>query len=143
MSRKNQHHSLPIFQKAQLLFKLVESFVACLPDDDEYIQATKSILLEDAMIIPAKIVAAEGGDLYSIRMQNAALIREHAMNLYVLVGSFDFQEDYKDKAYLKLIREEVEAFRLLYINWVESFDTNNHIWDDWGLFNPPGGNSTK
>jgi hypothetical protein len=71
-------------------------------------------------------------------MQNAALIRDHAMNLYVLVGSFEFQENYKDKAYLKLIREEVEAFRLLYIDWVESFDTNNHIWDDWELFNPPG-----
>jgi hypothetical protein len=27
---------------------------------------------------------------------------------------------------------------LLFIDWVNGFDTNNHIWDEWGLFNPPG-----
>lgn len=137
MSGIHQYRSLPIYQKAQLLYKLVESLVASLPEDDEYIQATKHMLLEDAMIIPAKIAAAEGGDLYSIRMQNAALIREYAMHLYVQVGSLEFQESYKDIAYVKLIRQELEAFRQLFIEWVESFDKNNHIWDDWGLFNPP------
>ncbi|MGL2963444.1 hypothetical protein ACSVH2_06455 [Flavobacterium sp. RSB2_4_14] len=116
----------------------MESLIATLPEDDEYIQDTKHFMREDAMMIPAKIAGAEGGDLYSIRMQNAAIIRDHAMHLYVQVGSLRFHETYKNLEYVKLIRSEIDAFRLLFIEWVEGFDTDNHIWDDWGLFNPPG-----
>jgi len=138
MSRFDETHKLPLFQKAELIYQLVESLVASLPEEDEYIQDTKHLMREDAMIIPAKIAGAEGGDLYSIRMQNASLIREHAMHLYVQVGSLRFHKSYKDLEYIKLIRKEIDEFRLLFIEWIESFDTNNHIWDEWGLFNPPG-----
>ena len=27
---------------------------------------------------------------------------------------------------------------MLFIDWIHSFETNNHIWDECGLFNPPG-----
>ena len=138
MSRYDKIKSLPVYQKAELLFQLVESLVASLPEDDEYIQATKESMRADAMIITAKIAGAEGGDLYSIRMQNAALIREHAMSLYVQVGGLRFHKSYKDLEYVLLIRKEINEFRLLFIDWVNSFDTNNHIWDDWELFNPKG-----
>jgi hypothetical protein len=83
MPRLDEIQKLPIFQKAELIHQLVESLVASLPDKDAYIQDTKHLMREDSMIIPAKIAGAEGGDLYSIRMQNAAIIREHAMHLYV------------------------------------------------------------
>jgi hypothetical protein len=71
-------------------------------------------------------------------MQNAAINRDHAMSLYVQVGALRFHESYKDLEYVKLIRKEIDEFRLLFIEWVNSFDTNNHIWDEWGLFNPEG-----
>ena len=138
MSRIDKYKTLPIYQKAELIFQLVEALIASLPEDDEYIQGTKHLMMEDAMIIPAKIVGAEAGDLYSIRMQNASLIREYAMHLYVHVGSLRFHENYKELEYVKLLRKEIDAFRILFIEWVEGFDANNHIWDDWGLFNPPG-----
>jgi hypothetical protein len=92
----------------------------------------------DAMLMKVKIVGAEGGDLYSIRMQNAARIREYTMHLYVQVGSLRFHESYKDLEYVKLIRKEIEEFRLLFLAWVNNFDPTNHIWDEWGLFNPQG-----
>ncbi len=138
MSIRDKSEELPIYQKAELLFQLVRSLVASLPEEDDYIQGTKHLMLEDAMVIPAKIVGAEAGDLYSIRMQNAAIIREHAMHLYTQVGSLRFHEDYKDLEYVKLIRSEIDAFRVLFIEWVAGFDTANHYWDEWGLFNPPG-----
>lgn len=138
MSRLDKTKNLPIYQKAELIYQLVESLIASLPEDDDYIQVTKDMMRADAMIIPAKIAAAEGDNLYSIRMQNAAIIREHAMHLYVQVGSLRFHESYKDLEYVKLIRKELDEFRLLFIEWVNSFDTKNHLWDDWGLFNPPG-----
>jgi hypothetical protein len=46
--------------------------------------------MEDVAIIAAKIAGAEGGDLYSIRMQNASIVREHAIHLYMQVGNLRF-----------------------------------------------------
>ena len=138
MSRIDKIKYLPIYQKAELIFQLVQSLVASLPEDDEYIQETKHYMIEDITVILARIVAAEGGDIYRNRMQNLAIIRDHAMHLFVQVGSLRFHENYKDLEYAALIRSEIDAFRLLFIEWVEGFDTSNHIWDNWGLFNPPG-----
>ncbi|SEB03421.1 hypothetical protein SAMN05443667_11626 [Flavobacterium gillisiae] len=138
MSRLENTQNLAIYQKAELIYQLVESLMGSLPEDDDYIQGTKDLMRADAMIIMAKIAGAEGGDLYSIRMQNAAIIRDHAMHLYVQVGSLRFHESYKDLEYVKLIRKEIDEFRLLFLDWVAGFDISNHIWDEWGLFNPEG-----
>lgn len=138
MKRHEDIRKMPIYKKAELIFKLVESLYATLPNDDVLIEATKEFMRGDAMILSAKIAGAEGGDLYAIRMQNAALIREHAMHLYVQVGSLRFHENYADLEYVELIRKEIENFRELFIEWIHSFDTSNYIWDDWELFNPPG-----
>ncbi|CAM4054409.1 hypothetical protein FLAN108750_07695 [Flavobacterium antarcticum] len=127
---------LPIYQKALNINKLVESFMLALPQEDVFLHHSKSLMMEDAIIIPAKIAAAEGGDLYSIRMQNAAIIRTHALHLYAQIGSLRFHSKFKDLEYVTLLRQELDEFRLLFVEWIESFDTTNHIWDEWGMFNP-------
>lgn len=129
---------LPIFQKAELLFQLVESLAASLPEDNELLQSMKEIMRADAMMVPAKIAGAEAGNIYSIRMQNAAIIRFHAMSLYTQVGGLHMYEDTIDKKFIQHIRTEIENFRLLFIDWVQSFDTSDYIWDEWELFNPKG-----
>ncbi|WP_432670689.1 hypothetical protein [Flavobacterium sp. SM2513] len=131
---------LSIYQKALGICKLVESLMLALPEDDVFLVQSKSLMMEDAIVIPAKIAGAEGGDLYSIRMQNAAVIRYHALHLYAQIGSLRFHTKFKDLEYVTLIRQELEEFRLLFIEWIESFDTENHLWDDWGMFNPAGAN---
>lgn len=138
MSRRDKLNELPIYNKAEVIYRLVEGLMASLTEDDEYIQGTKHLMRDDAMIICAKIAGAEGGDIYSIRMQNAAIIRDYAMHLYTQVGSFQFDKKYKEIEYIKLIRKEIDEFRLLFIEWVASFDQSNYFWDEWELFNPPG-----
>lgn len=133
-----KHKNLLIYQKAMHLCTLVDSLMLAIPEDDEYLQASKGMMMEDAMVMAAKIAGAEGGDLYSIRMQNAAIIRNHAMHLYVQIGSLRFHEKFKDIEYVTLLRQELEDFRMLFVEWVASFDKNNHIWDEWELFNPAG-----
>ena len=98
-------------------------------------------MMEDAMTIPTKIAGAEAGDLYDLRMENAAIIRKAARDLYVQAGSLRFEECIPDKDYILLLRKEINEFRLLFIDWVASFDMWNYIKDDWGLFNPPGVNA--
>ncbi|MCG9792815.1 hypothetical protein [Flavobacterium algicola] len=140
MSKLEQIYELPIYKKAELLFQLVESLVATLPEEDDFIEATKDFMLADALILPAKIVGAESGGLYSIKMQNAAIIRQHGMSLHIQVGSLCYHENYKDLEYVALIQKELEEFRKLFIPWVSNFDTANHVWDEWELFNPEGAN---
>ena len=36
------------------------------------------------------------------------------------------------------IRDLIEEYRLLFIEWVAGFDKWDYIIDRWGLFNPPG-----
>lgn len=129
---------LPIYQKGLLLVQLIDSLMGSIPDEDEVLSEIKHLMMEDVMVICAKIASAEGGNLYSIRMQNAAIIRERAMQLQVHVGSLRFYETFKNIEYVVLIRQEIEAFRLLFIEWVSNFDTSNYIWDEWEMFNPNG-----
>lgn len=92
-------------------------------------------MLEDAMIIPVKISGAEAVELYDLKMENAAIIRKAARELYIIAGSLRYEEN---KEYIELLRNEIEVFRLLFIDWVAEFDAWNYIIDRWGLFNPPG-----
>jgi hypothetical protein len=71
-------------------------------------------------------------------MENAAIIRKAARELSVQAGSLQFEEGINADDYIMLIRKEIDEFRLLFIDWVASFDINNYIPDSWGLFNPPG-----
>ncbi|HNW57202.1 MAG TPA: hypothetical protein PLR88_09465 [Bacteroidales bacterium] len=37
-----------------------------------------------------------------------------------------------------MVRDLIEEYRLLFIDWVAGFDKWDYIIDRWGLFNPPG-----
>lgn len=134
MPNYDRTQQLPIYQKAELLFQLVESLAASLPKENELLQSMKEIMRADALMLPAKIAGAEVGNIYCIRMQNVAIIRFHAMSLYTQVGGLSLYDESIDNAFTNHIRTEIENFRLLFIDWANSFDTSNYIWDDWELF---------
>src|SRR5690606_10147863 len=93
-----------------------------------------SVMLEDAMIIPAKIAGAESMDDYILKMENAVIIKVHARSLLTQTSSLKYLE-LVDPAYLQLLRDEIEAFRLLFRKWIASFETNStKEGDGWGLF---------
>ncbi|WP_042564424.1 hypothetical protein [Flavobacterium sp. MEB061] len=142
MSEADKTDNMPIYQKAEQIFRLTEGLVQIIPVENEFLQETTvRYMLENAMLIPVKIAGAEGGDLYDLRMENAAIIRRAARELYVQAGSLRFEEGITDKDYIELLRNTIEEFRLLFIDWVASFDVWNYIKDSWGLFNPPGVNA--
>ena len=139
MENSNDRRQSPLYNKSEQIFKLTHALIEIIPQDNEFLQETCSkFMMEDAMMIAAKISGAEAVDLYDIKMENAAIIRKCARELYVRAGSLRFEEDIKDKEYIELLRNEIEEFRLLFIDWVASFDQWNYIIDRWGLFNPPG-----
>lgn len=139
MENSHDRRQSPLYKKSEQIFKLTHALIEIIPHDNEFLQETCSkFMMEDAMMIAAKISGAEAVDLYDIKMENAAIIRKCARELYVRAGSLRFEEDIKDKEYIELLRNEIDEFRLLFIDWVASFDQWNYIIDRWGLFNPPG-----
>ncbi len=100
--------------------------------DEEYLQHLKEMMLGDGMIIPAKIVGAEGGDMYVLRMENAAIIRKAADDIYKQCSSFRMMGISTD-AELDAVRAEIDIFRQYFKEWVAGFERDD--WEDeWGLF---------
>lgn len=128
---------MPIYLKGMELYDLTHQICELIPEDDDRLQTYKRFMLEDASMLSVKVAGAEGADLYDIRMENAAIIRKAARDLLTHcrgLESFGF----KEINYLDLIREGIEEYRLLFIEWVAGFDQWNYMIDRWGLFNPPG-----
>ncbi|WP_303315853.1 hypothetical protein Q4Q34_13875 [Flavivirga abyssicola] len=142
-----QWQKLPVFQKAMEIQKLVDYIVKSVEKTDiDFEQEIQAEMIEDnldymrknSLIIPAKIAGASGENMrYYIKMENAAIIRKAARDLITDASGIEMH-GFKDIEYLDLLRTEIEAFRILFAEWVKTFDQWNYIIDRWGLFNPPG-----
>ena len=136
-STADKVEKMPIYQKGREIVDLVRNIADLIDDEKGELGFTKGLMLEDAYMLTAKIVNAEGGDMYAIRMENAAIIRRAGNNLKLHIHTlkmfgFEHTEHYM------MVRQKVEEYRVLFIDWVASFDKTNYFIDDWGLFNPPG-----
>ena len=137
--RSDKLNNLPIFKKAEEIYKLTEAIIRTVPEENEFLQETVArFMIEDAMMIPVKLSGAIAVELYDLKMENATIIRKCARELYVRAGSLRFEEDFKDNEYVELLRNTIDEFQLLFVDWVAGFDQWNYIIDRWGLFNPPG-----
>ncbi|MDA3905409.1 MAG: hypothetical protein PF484_04965 [Bacteroidales bacterium] len=129
--------NLPIYKKGKEIFDVVHQIAELIPDDDEQLSDIKGWMLTDAMQLTVKIAGAEDGSLYDIRMEAAAIIRKSARDLILHQHSLKMF-GFKNSEYFEIIRELVEEYRLLFIDWVASFNKWDYVIDRWGLFNPPG-----
>ena len=137
---------MPVYKKAMELLKLVDYISETVLKTDikfedeieaEMINRNVDYLCENALIIPAKIAGAEAVDIYDLKMENAAIIRKAARELITDTHGIEMH-GFKDTEYLDLLRNEVEEFRVLFAEWVKTFNCWDYIIDRWGLFNPPG-----
>ncbi|WP_420321153.1 hypothetical protein [Flagellimonas sp.] len=139
---------MPIYKKGQEIFKLADKIFDLvmdegydtLPEEEKNaLQHHAQYLKSNAMLINPKIAGAIGADLYDLKMENATLIRKAARE--ILTDSTGLKMyGFKHLEYLDLLRNEVELFRILFAEWVKTFDPWNYFIDRWGLFNPPGVN---
>jgi len=139
---------MPIFKKAWEISKLVNHLIESVEKTDfefksdyeaDMLKRNLHYMTENSLIIPAKISGAEAVDIYDLKMENAAIIRKAARELITDARGIQMN-GFKDTEYLDLLRTEIESFRVLFAEWVKTFDPWNYIIDRWGLFNPPGVN---
>ncbi|EMR02309.1 hypothetical protein [Cesiribacter andamanensis] len=128
---------IPLFLKGREIFDITTQIVALIPEDNDMLQSLKGFMLEDAALLSVKVAGAEGAGLYDIRMECAALIRKAGRDMLAHCSSLEMF-GFRETHYLHLIREAIEEYRLLFIDWVRGFDPWDYVIDRWGLFNPPG-----
>lgn len=142
---REDYRESDLFKKAEEIRILIERITTVEAEDgaplDEYQKdwfgRSQHYLLENSSIICAKIAGAYGAQLYDIKMQNASVIRKAAMEIITDARGLQIN-GYKETEYLDVLREEVDAFRVLFAEWIKTFDKQDYIIDRWGLFNPPG-----
>jgi hypothetical protein len=135
--KRNWIKDLPIYKKGEEIYKVTRNICDLIPEENDHLQDVKGQMLSDARMLTVKVAGAEGGDLYDLRMEAAAIIRKAACDLMVSNHSLKMF-GFKEVEYFDIVRDLIEEYRLLFIDWVAGFDQGNYITDRWGLFNPPG-----
>ena len=129
--------NLPLYKKGEEIQYIVRLLAELMPEDNELLQSMKGEMLYDAGLLTVKIAGAEVVELYDLKMEAATFIRKAANDLKVMNHSLeDF--GFENVEYFQIVRNLIEEYRLLFIDWVDGFDKWNYIIDRWGLFNPPG-----
>ena len=100
--------------------------------DDTLLSHAAGDFYSDSHIVAVKIKSSEAAGIYTVRMENAAIIRKAAQG--IASGLLLFMEDDDiDESHIMVIRNEINAFRLLFIEWVNTFE-KDEFRDEWGLF---------
>ncbi len=126
-----------IAKKVEEIFQTITSITNLIPEDDEILQDIKFQILENILILKIKLYSAERMQFWDMKMENAAIIRKNARELmvqYYNLKAFGFDEAH----YYKMVRTQLEEFKILFRAWVATFNEKHFIVDEWGLFNPPG-----
>ncbi|CAG4999260.1 hypothetical protein DYBT9275_02189 [Dyadobacter sp. CECT 9275] len=123
-------YQLPVMQKGREIFRIVHSLIDTLPEDHD-LQFLREQMLTDAAMIPAKIAGAEGGNMYTLRMENAVMIKLSARALITHTYTCEMFS-ISDRRYLDLLRQAIDEFRELFVDWVKTFDKSNDLSDGWG-----------
>jgi hypothetical protein len=129
--------SLPLFKKGKEIQEVVQLLAELIPEDDEHLQFMKTEMLYNAGLLTVKIAGAEATELYDLKMEAAAFIRKAANDLKVMNHTLEMF-GFENVEYFQIVRNLIEEYRILFIDWVSKFDKWNYIIDRWGLFNPPG-----
>lgn len=151
MDHHDDYRHTPLFKKAEEIRNLATAIVEGAPDmgtsedpsadersfQQHMLEQSKGDIMQNAYTIGAKVAGAYAMDLYDLKMENACLIRRACREMIVALRGLEMA-GYSEQPYFDLLRNAVEEFRPLFAAWVATFKDSDHLWDDWGLFNPPG-----
>ncbi|WP_026952971.1 hypothetical protein [Algoriphagus mannitolivorans] len=129
----NGDHSFshPLMKKAHEIVSLTHAIVGSL--DEARKELYGGIMMGDAMILAAKFAGAHGVDDYILKMENATLMKIHARSLRTMTYQLAMEETHAEE-HLQLLRKEIDEFKLLFVEWIQTFDPTDRYDDGWGLF---------
>jgi hypothetical protein len=128
---------LPIYKKGIEILDVVMQIGQLIPEENEHLQLIRADMIHDAALLSVKVAGASKSELYDLKMEAATIIRKAARDLMVQNHSLEMF-GFEDVEYYQIVRDLIEEYRLLFIQWIAGFDKWDYIIDRWGLFNPPG-----
>ncbi|HQW05503.1 MAG TPA: hypothetical protein PLV08_08450 [Flavobacteriales bacterium] len=146
MNERDDYRKTALFKKAEEIRELAMAIVESAPDAKEdvedrfeasMLEGSKDDIMANAYLIGAKIAGAYAMDLYDLQMENACLIRRACREMVVALRGLEIA-GHSEQAHFDLLRDAVEEFRPLFVEWVATFKDSERMWDEWGLFNLPG-----
>ena len=131
--RKEQEriYKHPLMKKAKEIVGLTKALVGSL--DEARRELYGGIMMEDATLMSSKFAGAETIPDYVSKMENAVLIKVHAKSLNSMTYQLAMEETHAEE-HLQLLREAIEEFRKLFLDWVKGFNPNEKYDDGWGIF---------
>ncbi len=129
LSEDARVQALPIIQKAGLINDLINSCSETLGDstiENQY----KKVLKIASFEMSNKLVVAENSPYYNEKIENSILVKIAAKKL---LNQLDGMEviGIINLEYSRLIREEIEGFRIMFLEWIKSFDRKTFLKDGW------------
>lgn len=131
-----QHKQLS--QKAKEIFMLLNVLEESFPKNELEDRLHPVYLMQENIVkARAKLAGAKAlREIYHALMENAVLVKVNMTELKTqLFAAEEFYTSHKD--YLDIIRKELDDFRLLFVEWVKTFDPGQDMPDEWHLFNDP------
>lgn len=131
-AQRDRMERLPVFQKAEEIRELTRRIIDAI-ENEQVKMIHSNTMLEDSMVVSTRIARAEAADDYISKMEHATVVKMHARSLQSQTASLLFEEVVPQE-YLRLLRKEIEDFRLLFREWIKSFHGSSKEDDGWGLF---------
>ena len=129
-------HGNALFKKSIDILNITRT-IGDLLADAEGGEDTARLMMDNAMIVPAKIKGAMSmDDVYSLVMERAVIIKVNITELKTQLWACEEIHGI-EKKYIAVLKDEIEIFKQLFILWVTSFDKEKDLPDDWHLFNDP------
>jgi len=122
------YQELTVYQQAKTIAEITEALVDSF--DEKGINDVCLQLLNFSKTLPEKIAAAECGDFYTLRLENAFYVKCAARELQsLLLYCHALKLAHKD--YINFLVRELETFRGLFLHWVATFNKHNDLKDEW------------
>jgi hypothetical protein len=122
----------PILKKAEEILRLAYALADTLAED-EMAEPISEQIRARAIMLPVKVAGIMGAELYCLKMENAVILKSEAKDLAGYMTMVDMME-LNAQEYTNLLRDTIEEFRLLFLEWIETFDKSANMDDGWGIF---------
>ncbi len=131
--RKEQEkiYKHPLMVKAKEIIGLTRALVGSL--DEARRELYGGLMMEDAMVMSAKFAGAESIPDFVLKMEKAVIMKVHAKSLNSMTYQLALEETHAEE-HLELLRQAIEEYRKLFIEWIKAFDQAEKYDDGWGIF---------
>jgi len=121
----------PLMWKCIDIVKLTRAIVGSL--DEARTELYGSSMLQSARILATKYIEANAEPNYLTKMENAVIMKVNARSLYTMTQQLAEESTHAEE-HLQLLRDAIAELKMLFADWVKTFDKNQRSEDGWGLF---------